>query len=58
MYRSPVIPAAKNTNRPTFSQKWEWAEEGKSYREGLMPAALVNSLVLAIRIVDDESTTS
>jgi len=25
---------------------------------GLMPAALVNSLVLAIRIVDDESTTS
>jgi hypothetical protein len=30
---------------------WEWIEEGKSYREWLIPAAVINPLVMKISIL-------
>lgn len=52
-----LLEVSLNTSDESIAY-WEWVEEGKPYREWLMPAALVNSLVLEIRIVDDESAIS
>lgn len=32
---------------------WEWVEEGKSYREWLIPATVINPLVSGIRVVPE-----
>lgn len=34
-------------------QEFEWVEEGKTYREWLVPAATLNPLIESIRIVPD-----
>lgn len=35
-------------------EQWEWIEEGKPYREWMMPAAFVNAHTTTIEVVNDD----
>ena len=51
-------PVAECTGQPTFAEPgladWEWVEDGKPYREWLIPARILKRFVASIEMADED----
>lgn len=49
--KDALLMVKLDIDEPELS-RWEWAAEGRSYREWLLPAAIINRSAAAVEVID------